>query len=133
MEITPHLGPILKSNQPVMITHQKKAKGLIRLLAPTDMSAEGLTERILEVCHPMIEEKVPTQKKETAVTRTVVVDQGVNRNARSIHPVIVQAPDHLPIHHRRKSRKGNLFHQILLHPIDLIKQSLVRLMAVISL
>lgn len=88
------------------------------------MNVEGLIVPIPEVCHPMIEEKVPIRKKETAATRKVViVDQGANLNVKSIHPAIGQAPDHLHILLRRETRKGNLFLQILLRPIDLIGKS----------
>lgn len=99
------------------------------------MSAEGLIDPSLEVRLPMIEGREAIQKIETAAMMKVIdVDQGANQeNARSILPVIGQAPGLILIHLREGKKQENLFHQILLRPIDLIGKSLVRLMLVTSL
>lgn len=115
-----------------MNTQPKNAKELVRLSTPTDMSAEGLTKPIPGVCRPMIKGIVPIRKNETgAMRKVIVVDLEANhQNGRSILPVILQAPDHIHIHHRKE---GNQFHQILLVLIDLIRKSQVRLTVVTSL
>lgn len=135
MGSTPNLGPAPNRHQPIMSTRPQNVKERVRLLTPTDMSAEGLIEPSLEVRLPMIDGTEATRKKETVAMRKVaVVDQGANQqNARSILPVIGQAPDHILILLRGERKKENQFLQILLLPIDLIRKSLVRLVLVTNL
>lgn len=105
---------------------------VVQLISHRDTNVEGLTKAILEVCPHMSEERKLILRKETVATkRVVIVDQGAKRrNTRNIHPVIDLALDHIPIpnHLKRERKRGDLYHQVLLHLKGLIRKNPTRLM-----